>query len=413
MPIFRRQARKRKRTKRTQRMKPSDHIRDIAASGSPLLPTVRPLPYFGAYPCCGERELAASLRRDFLPLLARRLPDHHLVGQKHGSVPAFVARHKKSFPYFVRTDIAGFYPSVRHQDLVVGVQLAWRDLLGLGYVPSKFKRRYVSALVSWCENLPLERGIPLGSPLSGVAAPLMLVPLWLELRRRFGVPLTVYMDDVLVCCRDREEGAEVYAHLVRRLSEDFDLTPQYGKTCSGRFADTPLTFCGWRFAGGYAGVDPSKVEAFRARVDALCRRGERPPVRALVKRLNAAVTAFGHYYKYGSVRRQFAVLDVYIRRRLRESLDAGRGSADNGSLHRLGLRSLSDICAGTARRRTARQPVPLRMDSRAGARTAPLEQAAQSEEMTALLRSVSDKLTELVRGQRKLLRMLEPLQGGY
>lgn len=394
-------------------MKPLDHIHDIAAAGGPLLPTVRPLPYFGAYARCGERELAASLRRDFRPLLARRLPDHHLVGQKHGSVPAFVAGHKKSFPYFVRTDIAGFFPSVRHQDLVVGVQLAWRDLLGLSYVPSKFKRRYVGPLMSWCESLPLERGIPLGSPLSGVAAPLMLVPLWLELKRRFGVPLTVYMDDVLVCCRDREEGAEVYGYLVRRLGEDFDLTPQYGKTSSGRFSDTALTFCGWRFAGGYAGIDPSKVEAFRARVDGVCRTGGRLPVRALVKRLNAAVTAFGHYYKYGSVRRQFAGLDVYIRRRLRESLGAGCGPMDNGSLRRLGFRSLSDICAGSARRRMARQSVPVRMDSRAGARTAPLEQAAQREEAIDLLRTVSDKLTELVRGQRKLLRLLEPLQGGY
>ena len=282
-----------------------------------ICPTVRPLPYFGAYPQSGERELAASLRRDFVPLLARRLPDHHLVGQRHGAVPAFVARHKKTFPYFVRTDIAGFYPSVRHQDLVVGVQLAWRDLLGLSYVPSKFKRRYVGPLLRWCEGLPLERGIPLGSPLSGIAAPLMLVPLWLELKRRFGVPLAVYMDDVLVCCRDRVEAAEVYALLANRLGADYDLTPNYGKTLSGRFSDTPLTFCGWRFAGGYAGVDPAKADAFRARVDDILRRSRGVPPRALIKRLNAALTAFGHYYKYGSVTRLYAELDVYVRRRLK------------------------------------------------------------------------------------------------
>lgn len=83
------------------------------AGSSVVLPAVRPLPYFGCHPQRDERELAASLRRDFLPLLARRLPDHHLLGQKHGSVPVFVARHKKMFPYFVRTDIASFYPSVR------------------------------------------------------------------------------------------------------------------------------------------------------------------------------------------------------------------------------------------------------------------------------------------------------------
>ena len=210
------------------------------SSDTTICPTVRPLPYFGACPQVGERELAASLRRDFVPLLARRLPDHHLVGQRHGAVPAFVARHKKSFPCFVRTDIAAFYPSVRHRDLVAGVQLAWRDLLGLSYVPAKFKRRYVGGLSQWCASLPLERGIPLGSPLSCVAAPLMLVPLWLEVKRRFGVPLTVYMDDVLVCCRDMGEAAEVYALIANRLSGAFDLKVQCSKTLSGRFSDTPL-----------------------------------------------------------------------------------------------------------------------------------------------------------------------------
>lgn len=381
-----------------------------------ICPTVRPLPYFGAYPQSGERELAASLRRDFVPLLARRLPDHHLVGQRHGAVPAFVARHKKTFPYFVRTDIAGFYPSVRHQDLVVGVQLAWRDLLGLSYVPSKFKRRYVGPLLRWCEGLPLERGIPLGSPLSGIAAPLMLVPLWLELKRRFGVPLAVYMDDVLVCCRDRVEAAEVYALLANRLGADYDLTPNYGKTLSGRFSDTPLTFCGWRFAGGYAGVDPAKADAFRARVDDILRRSRGVPPRALIKRLNAALTAFGHYYKYGSVTRLYAELDVYVRRRLRQQADFPAARCGNGRLQSLGLRSLSDICVAARSRRAAGRPArPLvAARCRSGAlRSASAVGGVDLAELTGLLRVVGDKLTELVKGQRRLLRTLERLQEGY
>lgn len=385
-------------------------------SDTMICPTVRPLPYFGAYPQSGERELASSLRRDFVPLLARRLPDHHLVGQRHGAVPAFVARHKKSFPYFVRTDIAGFYPSVRHQDLVVGVQLAWRDLLGLSYVPSKFKRRYVGALMRWCAGLPLERGIPLGSPLSCIAAPLMLVPLWLEVKRRFGVPLTVYMDDVLVCCRDRIEAAEVYALIANRLGGDYDLSPQYGKTLSGRFSDTALTFCGWRFAGGYAGVDPAKADAFRARVDDILRRSRGVPPRALVKRLNAALTAFGHYYKYGSVTRLYAELDIYVRRRLRQQADFPAARCGNGRLKSLGLRSLSEICTGVQPRSSSKTGLrslrPVRSMPCAPRAVAPVGDGDLAE-LCVLLRVVGDKLTELVRGQRRLLRTLEHLQEEY
>lgn len=386
------------------------------SSDTMICPTVRPLPYFGACPQVGERELAASLRRDFVPLLARRLPDHHLVGQRHGAVPAFVARHKKSFPCFVRTDIAAFYPSVRHRDLVAGVQLAWRDLLGLSYVPAKFKRRYVGGLSQWCASLPLERGIPLGSPLSCVAAPLMLVPLWLEVKRRFGVPLTVYMDDVLVCCRDMGEAAEVYALIANRLSGAFDLKVQCSKTLSGRFSDTPLTFCGWRFAGGYAGVDPAKADAFRARVDAICRRSRSVPPRALVKRLNAALTAFGHYYKYGSVTRLYAELDVYVRRRLRQQADFSAVRGGNGRLKRLGLRSLTEICAGARPRRKATSGLrPLRpvRSTPCAPRTVVSVSDGDLAELCGLLRVAGDKLTELVRGQRKLLRTLEHLQEEY
>lgn len=386
------------------------------SSDTTICPTVRPLPYFGACPQVGERELAASLRRDFVPLLARRLPDHHLVGQRHGAVPAFVARHKKSFPCFVRTDIAAFYPSVRHRDLVAGVQLAWRDLLGLSYVPAKFKRRYVGGLSQWCASLPLERGIPLGSTLSCVLAPLMLVPLWLEVKRRFGVPLTVYMDDVLVCCRDMGEAAEVYALIANRLSGAFDLTVQCSKTLSGRFSDTPLTFCGWRFAGGYAGVDPAKADAFRARVDAICRRSRSVPPRALVKRLNAALTAFGHYYKYGSVTRLYAELDVYVRRRLRQQADFSAVRGGNGRLTRLGLRSLKEICVGARPRSTATSGLrPLRpvRSTPCAPRTVVSVSDGDLAELCGLLRVAGDKLTELVRGQRKLLRTLEHLQEEY
>lgn len=383
---------------------------DYSSSG--ILPTVRPLPYFGAYPVCGERELAASLRADFLPLIARRLPDHHLVGQRHGSVPAFVARHKKGFPFFVRTDIANFYPSIRHQDVVVGVQLAWRDLLGLSYVPAKFKRRYVGGLMRWLESLPLERGLPLGSALSGVAAPLMLVPLWLEVKRRFSVPLTVYMDDVLICCRDNQQCAEVYALIANRLENDFDLVPNYAKTLSGRFAEKAVIFCGWRFAGGYAGIAPAKADAFRSRIDYICRRSRGCTPGAVIKRLNRQISAFGHYYKYGDVKKQFAELDVYIRRSMR-GLDAAAVRTGGGKLCRLGLRALSDIRSELADRKRTRSVRPSGLKCQPVAQGKPVAAIAADPELIELLGAVSGKLTELVRGQRKLLRSLEHLLSGY
>lgn len=62
----------------------------FAGYDTDITPTVRPVPYYGK-PCLpGERELGASLRRDTVALVARRLPWHHLRGGQHGAVPRFV-----------------------------------------------------------------------------------------------------------------------------------------------------------------------------------------------------------------------------------------------------------------------------------------------------------------------------------
>lgn len=404
---------------------PNQFLGDRYRDFPDILPTVRPVPYHSTGLLLGEAELARGLRGDFVPLLRRRLPCHHLCGLPHGAVPRFVDRYRKAYPFFLRTDIAKFYPSVRHQDLVVGVQIAWRDLLGLSYVPSKFKKRYLGPLLRWCERLPLHRGIPLGSPVSAVAAPLMLVPLWLEVRRTFGVPLTVYMDDVLVCCRDAQQCAEVYARIENRLHNDFDLAPHVGKTESGRFATGRFSFCGWSFAGGYARIDEEKERDFAERITrSTCARGGERNSRALVKRVNRLVDGFGHYYKHGDVKRQYERLDVLIRRSVREALSGGSSRRIyNGELERLGLRSLCGILerdsaktkAGKAtavRNRPLRKPVPS-LSAQAAALRASCRVEGDSfrEETLVLLRSLDAKLSQLVKEQRTLCRTLERLGG--
>lgn len=144
---------------------------------------VKPLPYYSTHARATDSDLAASLRATVLPLIKRRLPMHHLCGLPHGWVIDFVRSNSSKYPYYLRTDIKKFYPSVRHIDILVGAQVAYRDLLGLPYVPKSFTHKYLGALNLWIKSLPLStRGIALNSPISCLLAPLMLVPLWLILK---------------------------------------------------------------------------------------------------------------------------------------------------------------------------------------------------------------------------------------
>lgn len=333
-----------------------------------ILPTVRPLPYYSTRTSGSQASLARALRDEFAPKVARRLPGHHLCGLPHGFVPEFVAKHKQKYPYFLKADIAKFYPNVRHTDLVVGCQIAYRDLLGLDYVPSSFKKRYVGALQRWTNSLPLTRGIPLGSPVSAIAAPLMLLPIWLEIKRRFNVPILVWMDDVLVLGRDAGEIADIYQCLENRLALDYKLHLNTDKTVSGRFASTAVEYCGWSFAGGYARIAPDKTDAFRERMQQVIQSYKGHDAKVLTKRINRKMDGFGHYYKHGDVRGQFEVLDVFTRSLIRQWLSRHQRHAryGNGELERLGFRSLSGIKQrheqrrkpATAARRSVCAPVP-------------------------------------------------------
>lgn len=370
-----------------------------------ITPTVRSLPYYGKSFFPGEQELGAALRKDTVTLVARRLPWHHLRGLPHGSVPRFVETYRKAWPVFLRTDIASFYPSIRHRDLVVGVQLAYRDLLGLSYEPSGFKRRYLVPLTRWCEALPLRRGIPLGSPVSAIAAPLMLTPLWLELRRRFGTPLMVCMDDVLVCCRDEAQCAEVFALLENRLHDDYGLSLHPGKTVSGRFGSGRFDFCGWRLAGGYARIADDKAEAFGERIARVALSRQSLPPRALVKRINRLVDAFGHYYKHGNVKRQFEALDIRVRSVLRRCLrGAGRRRIGNEELASLGLHSLTDIRVRWQERQTPASSRRALRRAEPPARDVP--RSDSRDDIAAALECIDGKLTQLIRLQRSLLTLL-------
>ena len=98
-------------------------------------------------------------------------------GFKHGFIPQFVQTHKKKYPFYIKVDIAKFYPSIKHHHLKVETQLAYKKLLGLRYVPKKFKAYLLPLLDQWFDELPTQyQGVPLNSAMSKALTPLLLVP---------------------------------------------------------------------------------------------------------------------------------------------------------------------------------------------------------------------------------------------
>lgn len=228
--------------------------------------TIQPIknvPHYNCKVTSQEKQLAAALRMEFVPKISRRLRGHHLRGFKGGEVLDLVAKYKKEYPYFVRLDISKFYPSIRHRDLVVNTQICYRDLLSLKYVPNSFKTKYLLPLNNWCSDLPLRRGIPLGSPVSSLLSGVMLVPLWLKFKQDFKNPFIVFVDDFLFFAKTPYECSQIYAFIENGLFDNYALQLNLNKCTSGRFSTEKFNFLGWSFRGGYAVIDDAKMEKFK------------------------------------------------------------------------------------------------------------------------------------------------------
>lgn len=278
----------------------------------------------------------------------------------------------------------------------------------MDFVPRSFKDRYVHPVNEWCRSLPLERGIPLGSPLSAILSAIMLIPLWLSLKREFGVPFIVFADDVLIFCKDEYQCTGIYAHLLNRLQADYDLKVNVSKCRTGRFSQTSVDFCGWRFVGGYATICPAKVAEFKIRFVAEVNRSLNQSLRILLKRVNRKTDGFANYYKHGNVGKQLEELDKFIRKTVWEALKSyGKSSATNPDLDRYGLHS-----PGTAYRRlhersrskksVVKQPRPPQNLQVAG-------KSAMESRLTEGLERLNTQLTQIIAQQRKQTHLLTQL----
>ena len=379
----------------------------------------RPFPHYNVGYDQNERKLAKALRKEFIPKITRRLHGHHLCGHPHDFIVKYVANQKKHYPFFIRTDIEKFYPSIEHRDLIVNMQMAYKELLSLNYVPSSFRKKYVPIVNKWCKELPLTRGIPLGSPLSAILAPVMLLPLWLQIKKMFNVPMIVFMDDVLIFAKDREQMTDIYVFLENELSMNYHLKLNLNKTNTGRFAAKSFDFCGWEFTGGYVRIKQSKMDAFLKRINEEHTRCNRSNFRSYIKRINRKIIGFGHYYKFGDVKKQFETLDTEVRKLIRQRLKReGTMYANNALLTGIGFKSLSaikkilstnkDICKKDDAQHFLSSTKANRIQiSRSGSLASSAVPPEIAEKHLLLLEKISRQLSQLTTLNRKLLRITE------
>lgn len=310
-----------------------------------------------------SKAYASWLREKFTALLKKRLPTVYYSGFKHSFVTQFIAQYKKNYPFVICLDIAKFYPSISHHQLIVQTQLAYKHLLGLDYVPSSFKKEFLPQAHFYLDRLPLEdQGLPLSSSVSKAWAPLLYVPLLLELKRKFSVKFIVFVDDFWLMCPDSHTMEEVYAYVHNGL-RSLALSINHQKVCSGRLGSKEFFYLGYRFAGGYVSIEESRVTAFRDRITHYLKTHKKKPLRSIIKGINHKIRGFGHYYKYAQAKKHYEQLDTFITKTIYSLYLKNPYYIPHGAyrkyLYENGLASLSSIIRTNTKRTSAKsQPTP-------------------------------------------------------
>ncbi|MDR1628980.1 MAG: hypothetical protein LBS36_02030 [Oscillospiraceae bacterium] len=373
---------------------------------------IRPIPYYTQMDDTEFKKLAHQLRQQFLPLVKSKFAMHHLKAFKQGDIINYIKKWKKDYPAFLRTDIKMFYANVDPKDLVVQTQMAYKALRG--QFPTHefilFKEKYHRQMMKWVASLPVNVGIPLGSCMSAILAPLGLIPVWLNAKRRYDIKMIIFMDDALIMCRDESTSKLVWKLLAADLHENLKLSLNPAKTKAGRFGSTVVDFCGWNFAGSYVRIDNYKIGGFKARFVELVKKSEKKTTMAFLKLVNRRVDGFGNYYKAGDTLRQFEELDRFIRACVRKWLCRGQKSKryTNDALEKMGFHSLVKCYnkAHVAKLKPLKQPTP-KADLYIAKPKAPdwgaINQIAQNSE------SINEKLTQLLRLHREEIAMLRTL----
>lgn len=285
--------------------------------------SIKPIPYYNLYALDAEREDAAWLRRKFNLGVKRKLKGVMMGGFSQQFLLDYVAANKVDYPYFVRCDIRQYYPNIQHDILAGTLCEAYAGLHNLLYVPKPFKHRVLKIVASFLRRMPMHKGLPLANPLSSIIAQCILLPVWLEIKKKFNVPFVVFMDDMLFFTRNQSEREYLWQYINNKLHNNYQLELNLQKCTSGRFGNTSFDFCGWDFAGGYTRISETKLMLFKQRMlETFKKLKSQDNLRACIKLVNRKIDGFGNYYKHGHVCRQFQILDKWIRAELKKQIQA-------------------------------------------------------------------------------------------
>jgi len=230
----------------------------------------------------------------------------------HQAIQAVTAAQKRRYTWVVDADIRSFFDTIPH-DLIINLvaeQVADGSILNI-------LREFLSAgVMEDFAFLPTLSATPQGGVISPLLANIVLNLLDQRLMQA-GFCFVRYADDFVVLCRNHARAKQALDFVDNVLRQELGLSLSPNKTRITNFVEG-FDFLGFHLTRRRASIRQKSIEKLKDKVRKLTVRCHNLDQNA-IRKLNRVLLGFAHYFStpWSTVRDQFALLDHWIRMRIR------------------------------------------------------------------------------------------------
>ncbi len=222
---------------------------------------------------------------------------------------------KEGFTHVVDADLASYFDTIPHENLMVLVQDRISDGRILELINGYLKQDVVSDLKRWTPA----GGTPQGAVISPLLANLYLHPLD-RLMRTKGYHMIRYADDFVVMCPNVEAAQAALAEIGDWVAQNgLSLHPDKTHVGDCSIPGQGFEFLGYRFEAGKRWVRKKSLKTLRDRIRTKTKRTRGDSIEYIIESLNPMLRGWFGYFKHANPY-VFKSVDGFIRRRLRAIL---------------------------------------------------------------------------------------------
>jgi RNA-directed DNA polymerase len=275
-------------------------------------------------PCVRDRVVQGALRMVIEPIFENAFTNHSYgFRPRRGCKDALREVDRllhAGYTYVVDADIKAYFDNIPHDPLMADIGRYIADGRVLELIGSFLKQDILEDLVLWTP----EKGSPQGAVVSPLLANLYLHPVDVAVADA-GFEMIRYADDLVILCRTEDEARQAL-DLLGKLTAERGLTLHPDKT---RLIDLSLPgegfdFLGYHFERGTRWPRAKSMKKLKDAIRSKTRRSHGDSLAGIIENVNRTLRGWFEYFKH-SHKPTFAMIDKWVRRRLRSILRKRRG----------------------------------------------------------------------------------------